>query len=217
MASQFESELLKSVLTLGVSVTTLGLGWFVGQRLTYRWNIRQKRKEAQLSISQQFYQAYGEFFAVWKLWNRLDPNGAFFSDRQWELQKRAVAAEATIEGILVKLSSEVQLQPHHIKTLGCYRQAFQQLRQSIRLGHVLPWTYSEDPPYVAFKKLASEVGALLSSEWPEQPPAPGSAAMQLEEITCNKWEPLWVAAAGQQAGVAEGAAPYSNTSSPVGS
>jgi hypothetical protein len=56
----------------------------------------------QLSSLQQFSVAYGEFFAVWKLWNRLERDVVSFEDRRWKLLKRAAAAEATIERTLVK-------------------------------------------------------------------------------------------------------------------
>ena len=98
-----DSEAIRALYSLLVSSVTLLLGWLVGQRLTYRWNIRQKRREAQLSTTQQFYSAYGEFFAVWKLWNRLGGDDSAREDRRWELHKRAAAAEAAVEGTLVKL------------------------------------------------------------------------------------------------------------------
>ena len=101
-------EAIKASYTLIVSIVTLGLGWIVGQALTYRWNIRQKRRELQLSATQQFYAAYGEFFAVWKLWNRLDRSSdSAIGERQWELHKRAAAAEAVIEGTLVTFRRKI--------------------------------------------------------------------------------------------------------------
>ena len=40
-----KSEMVKAFLNLGVAMLTLGAGWLVGQRLTYRWAIRQKKRE----------------------------------------------------------------------------------------------------------------------------------------------------------------------------
>jgi hypothetical protein len=173
------------------AIIVLFLGWFVGQKLTYLWNVRQKRREFQLSASQQFYVAYGEFFATWKLWNRLDHAAEGFEERRWELQKRAAAAEAIIEGTLVKLSSELMLSGEQISILGRFRQAFQQLRQAVRENRDLPWISSEDPPYVTFKILAIGVSALLASEWPNASPSLKEASDQLLEITSNKWEKNW--------------------------
>jgi hypothetical protein len=164
-------EAIKAALSLGVAVVVLLLGWFFGQKLTYKWNVRQKSRELQLSASQQFYIAYGEFFAVWKLWNRLDRKADGFEDRRWELHKRSAAAEAIIEGTLVKLSSELELEEEDLNYLGRFRQAFQQLRQAIRKDQDLPWPSSDDPQYRTFKSLAIHVSGLLTSEW-SSPPTP---------------------------------------------
>ncbi len=202
MASQDFSlwhETIKACLTLLVSSLTLLLGWLFGQRLGYHWNIRQKRREIQLAVSQQFYLAYGEFFAVWKLWNRLDRNNPSFDDRRWGLHQRAAAAEAIVEGLMVKLSSELVLDSSRLRMLGCFRQAVQQLRQSIREDVVLNWLSSGSTCYVTFKELASSVATILSSEWPEDLPSARLASSQLLEITANKWEPIWFDWTAQEA------------------
>ncbi len=191
-------EVVKTASALLVSVCTLGFGWFIGQRLTYKWNIRQKRKEVQISVSQQFYDAYGEFFAVWKLWNRLDREDPHCDERRWELHKRAAKAEAGVEGILVKLSSEICLDSAQIQTLGCFRQGFQQLRHSIRTGTHLAWTRSDHPEYSAFKILAAHVAALLTSDWKDGLPKAKTAAEQLLKITSNEWEKRWFQWAGSR-------------------
>jgi hypothetical protein len=187
----FWQELTKAGLTLIVSTVTLVLGWQFGQRLTYRWNVKQKRREVQLSVSQAFYSAYGEFFAVWKLWNRADRNAPDFEPRGWELHKRAAAAEATVEAMLVKFSTEQPLTSSQIRILGSFRQAFQQLRQAIRNNKLLPWNSSSQPEYVAFKTLACEVATLLNAEWTDNRPVARDASNQLKEITSNEWEHLW--------------------------
>lgn len=184
-------EAVKAAFSLAVSTVTLGLGWMLGQWLTYRWNIRQKRREFQLSATQQFYAAYGEFFAVWKLWNRLECDEKTRDERQWELHKRAAAAEALIEGTLVKLASELALDPQQVATLGRFRQAFQQLRQTIRQNKKLEWNYPEHPEYKAFKELATRVAALLSADWWDKPPTSEQAANQLIAITSDSWVKNW--------------------------
>ena len=128
-------EAVKAGYSSAAVILVLAVGWLFGQRLTYVWNIRQKRRELQLTASQQFYAAYGEFFAVWKIWNRLDHQAPSFDDRRWELLIRAAGAEAIIEGMLVKLSAEVTLESSQIETLARFRQAFQQLRESVRDSH----------------------------------------------------------------------------------
>lgn len=173
------------------SLLTVLLGWFVGQRLTFEWNVRQKRRELQLAATQQFYAAYGEFFVVWKLWNRLDHAGASFEDRRWELHKRSAAAEAIVEGIQVKLSSELCLSDDQICHLGRFRQAFQLLREVIRENQILPWTSSEQSVYKCFKELAVKMAALLASDWPKTPPTNERAANQLLTITSDRWAGEW--------------------------
>src|SRR5262249_31112144 len=60
----------KAVLnTIGPAVTLL-LAAVIGQRLSAYWTERQKRREFELSLANSFYSSYGEFFAVWKDWNR---------------------------------------------------------------------------------------------------------------------------------------------------
>lgn len=186
-------EAIKAAYSFGTSALVLCLGWFIGLRLTYAWNMRQKRREFQLSSAQQFYLAYGEFFAVWKLWNRLDraASASVLEERSWELHKRAAAAEAIIEGTLVKLSSELRLSDEQLDTLGCFRQAFQQLREAIREGHDLAWDSSEAPKYKAFKTLAVNVSILLGKDWPKEAPCHRCASRQLMKITSNEWEKKW--------------------------
>jgi len=186
-------EAIKALYALAGTLVALFVGWFVGHRLSYVWNVRQKRREIQLAASQQFYIAYGEFFVTWKLWNRLERNIEDFEARRWELHKRAAAAEAIVEGILVKLSSELTLSQKEVETLGLFRQAFQHLRESIREGSVLSWTTSEHPEYRAFKGLATRVAALLAKEWLGPPPPVEEAEAQLLSITDNRWEKLWAA------------------------
>ena len=54
---------------LFVALVSLAFTWLIGNRLALTWAIRQKRKELELATAERFYQQYGEFFAIWKLWN----------------------------------------------------------------------------------------------------------------------------------------------------
>ena len=47
----------------------LGLGWLIGKRLTILWSGRQKQNEQDLDAARDFHALYGDFFALWKLWN----------------------------------------------------------------------------------------------------------------------------------------------------
>jgi hypothetical protein len=194
MSESLARSLIQSSFTAVIpAALILLLTWLIGHRFTYRWGVRRKRREAQLAALQQFYVAYGEFFAVWKLWNRLEPAEQENGEKQWELHKRAAAAEAIVEGLLVRLATELILTGQDENTLGCFRHSFQKLRQSIRRKEILPWVKSESTQYVAFKCLAVEVSLLLNGEWPNRKlPPPDTARRQFLKITSNEWEGKWM-------------------------
>jgi hypothetical protein len=185
-----EHELIKGLISAASGIGLLVLTWFIGQRLSYQWSVREKRRELQLVSLQQFYAAYGEFFAVWKLWNRLSHDDTEYSERRWELLKRSAAAEATIEGTLVKLSVELNLQDTDVEALGRFRQAFQQLRESIRNDVRLPWHSGDRPEYLTFKALAINVAYLLTGS--DSPVALVKAQDQIIQVTSNRWEGDWI-------------------------
>ncbi len=63
--SELTLEFAKGGIALFVTLIGLGVGWLVGQRLTYQWNLRQKQREMDLAAAQDLQQLYGEFFAIW--------------------------------------------------------------------------------------------------------------------------------------------------------
>lgn len=201
-------EILKAGLNALVAVITLALGWLIGQRLTSFWAIRQKRRELELSTANEFYKLYGEFFAVWKLWNYFEERQTqpgFPSETHWELLKRASAAEAGIEATLVKLASERVLNSEQTERLARFRQAYQKLRESIRDNKKLDWTYPTHPEYLAFKNLATYVTCMITSSDQDnllikegmlpidvpKVPSPDEASAALRDITSNKWKGRW--------------------------
>ncbi len=58
------TEFLKAGLSAVVAIITLSLGWFIGQRLTHYWSVRQKNRELELSMANDFYKLYGIFFRL---------------------------------------------------------------------------------------------------------------------------------------------------------
>lgn len=185
-------ELFKSLLTLSVSVATLALGWLVGQRLTMRWNVRQKQREFDLATAQEFHRLYGEFFRIWKLWNySLSPNRGCAGSRS-DLLERACAAEGAVESLFARLAASRSLRPVDIQAVGRFRQAYQRLRQSIAHGSKLDWAYSDHPEYLAFKQLAMEVAMLIVSESPPSQAEVEEHANALVSITSNRWETDWI-------------------------
>ncbi|MFY9698156.1 MAG: hypothetical protein WAK34_07490 [Rhodoplanes sp.] len=70
-----------------------------------QWNIRQKQRENDLSTARDFHLLYGEFFAVWKLWNYFIKDvkaQSLYGASRWELLKRACDAEGKLEATLVR-------------------------------------------------------------------------------------------------------------------
>ncbi len=53
-----DPEVWKATLSLAVALVTLGLTWFVGNRVTAFWSERQKRRELELSSPTAFIPAY---------------------------------------------------------------------------------------------------------------------------------------------------------------
>lgn len=119
------------------------MGWLVGQRLTVQWNLKQKQREQELASGQEFYRLYGEFFAVWKIWNEFkdNPRGVEGLTRK-EIFVRACAAEGAMESLLVRLATSQPLTDEKIEVLGKFRQAYQSLRETIRDDKPLGWNRS---------------------------------------------------------------------------
>lgn len=143
----------------------LGLGWLIGKRLTVLWSREQKENEEDLVAARALHQLYGEFFALWKLWNYslLDPGsqGAPGTSR-WELLDRACSSEGKLEALFVSVAaSQRSLANDEIETLGRFRQRYQQLREVIRDNVPLKWDHAEHPEYVEFKTLAPQVAAII--------------------------------------------------------
>ena len=186
----WKPDAAKALMNLLVALLTLGAGWVVGQRLSFRWAIRQKKRESLLAATNQFHAAYGEFFVAWKLWNRLDRDDPSYTERRWQLLQQAAHAEASTESILLKIVTEIRISAEEVQNLGRFRQAFQSLRQAIRDNERLDWPSSQHPQYVAFKKLSCRVAYLLQTG-DTQTPDWNIAAKNHLEATSNSWEGKW--------------------------
>ncbi|HEX8129937.1 MAG TPA: hypothetical protein VF527_12605 [Pyrinomonadaceae bacterium] len=185
---QLTLELIRAVLT-GLAVT-------IGAFLTTRyWSAWQKRRELQLTAADSFYRLYGEFFAIWKLWNFLQDKGNIDKSKeatQWELFKRATMAEGGMEALFVKLASERNLSRKEIEMLSRFRQGYQTLRETIWDNEPIPWSGSDHPEYLSFKHLACNISLLLSSKLKFRLPAASDASAAFHQITSNEWEDKWV-------------------------
>lgn len=181
-ADQWLVELYKAFL---VVIGTIG----VGQAVVASWQMRNKRRELDIASALQFQQMYGEYKDVWRVWKVLRSRNAndlgIPAGARFELLKRATAAEAKVEAVVVKLAVERTLSPSEISSVGLFRQGFQQLRQSIRNNKDMDFNY-KDPEYRLFNDLAAAVAALILSEPPRRQPDRHLAAHQLEAIAKHR-------------------------------
>lgn len=153
-------EIAKAILP---PILAVALAWLVGNRLTASWNLRQKQREQAQGRTDDFFGIYGEFFSTWKAWNFLLGNkGEDFTSQRLELFKKSAASEGAMESLFVKLCAELVLNESQLSGLGCFRQAYQSLRQAIRSGIKLDWGSPDNIQYLAFKRLSIDVASLLS-------------------------------------------------------
>lgn len=163
-------ELIKTFLGLLLLTFT----WIGGQQVLIYWDLIKKRQEFDFTVANQFYQLYGEFRAVQRLWRVLaDKNeegkrkfNFEFSDAQTvrlELLKRSVLVESGLEAIILKLSIERSLTEEDMQNLGLLRQAYQMLREAIRDNKSLSYSW-DSPEYKLLNNLVSSVGRLISPD-----------------------------------------------------
>jgi len=198
--NQVELELLKAGLATCVALITLVLTWFVTTRVTTSWNLRQKQRELALSSADQFYALYGEFFAIWKLWDQhlrsaADPPTQRQDEARLKLLERTLAAEAGVEAMLLKLTGQQVLDAGQLGALGSFRQGYQTLRERIRKNKPMGWNWDAEPEYAAFKFLAARVSQTLLSWVPTRTPTAAEHHRNFRVVTANHWEPRWVEAA----------------------
>jgi hypothetical protein len=67
---QVVGALIQGAAAIIAAVAVVGLGWRVGQSVAAQWALYQKRRELDLDAAHELYELYGEFFAIWKLWNQ---------------------------------------------------------------------------------------------------------------------------------------------------
>lgn len=174
-------EAVRAVFGFGL----LASGWFLGQKIVASWDIRKKRQELDIGAAVQFQQLYGELKEVGRLWRESRKSEAseigLPEGLRWSLLARGANAESKYEAVVMKLASERELAPDQLAALGLFRQACQQLRQSIRKNEEVSWT-DFGPEYFLFNDLAAEVTCLISMSRPRKPISSGTASVNLEGI-----------------------------------
>jgi len=159
----FDQAVRLELLKTGLTVVVLLITWLLGQRILASWELRKKRQELDIGITRRFHELYGEFKDLWRMWRIIH----LFSDppddpgARRALLQRACAAEGAVESILFKIANEKALKADDIVMLGLFRQAYQKLRESIRDGQAVRWTY-RSPEYAVFNVLACEVVEIMA-------------------------------------------------------
>lgn len=180
----WEFELMKSVFSASVAVITLGLTWIVGQRLTSRWAVWQKRREIELATVTAFYNLYGDVVTLWRKWRQayveLSPDERSAARR--ELMTVATETEGKLEAIFMKLASERVLDDEEARSLGLFRQAYRSVRLHVLRDLPIYWD-GDSPEYKAMKELACEVSAMIHGSGNARLPTPKEAGMALVKIT----------------------------------
>jgi hypothetical protein len=146
------------IVPLVAVVLTLTGGWLVTTRVTDRWDRIKRRREMDLAAAQDFQHLYGEFFAIWKVWNSVTQRNPEISDAAeaaWNCLNRATDVEGRLEALLAKISAERRLSRDDINALGALRQGFQSIRHAIKKKEPLAWWESETEAYAALKGLAA--------------------------------------------------------------
>jgi|SRR5882724_2735408 len=196
MPAEYKLEFFKSVLALIVAALSLAATWYIGQRLTAYWNLRQKRYELNQISLQAFHALYGEFkegVKIWRLAKRpLTSPVRVPENERWTLLARACAIESKSEALVLRLTAERCLSMDEIATIGLFRQAIQTLRESIRDNVDCPLG-SRKAEYKLLNQLAPRVASIVSAELPERIPSAEQAQRQLNEVvnvTSDRWKQM---------------------------
>lgn len=178
---------------------TVLLTYSFGQRVASVWQMRNKRRELDIAAASQFQAAFAEYKEIWRLWKIAEkqPVDEFAKKIWWDLVSRAAAVESKVEAIMLKLVVERKLEEKELRSIGLFRQGFQNLRRAIRDRKPLEYS-SEHPEYRLINQLGTEVACLILSNERIVTPQPGEAAKQLEFVISMR-ELQWDDAARQLA------------------
>jgi hypothetical protein len=130
------------------------------------------RKDRDLATATALYQAHGDLFAAWKVWefdSRGGKHGQPLSDtRRSEIVGLAASAEGSCESLLIRIALEHDLNREEEAALWCLRMAFKELRYAIRDDRPLGWWRSDTHgapqghhEYQAFKTAMAAVAGIL--------------------------------------------------------
>ena len=181
--------IIQIILTVGIFVTSL----IYGNKLSAKWSLKQKRKELHYKASEELFQIYGEFFALWKKWNFYFKHRNAIKDEEIEIfHKEACEIEGKAESLILRVCSQFELDEQMIKDLGLLRQAFQSFREHIRDDCEILWKDSNHPQYLEFKKLVIKLGTFISNHDLENINPSQNSNSAIIQITDNKNVRRWL-------------------------
>jgi hypothetical protein len=188
------------VQALGGAATAL-VAALLAVGVAYLVTRRHERQAAQRARNEtataEFYQAYGNLFAVWKQWDALTNKGrreAQAAD-QAEFLARVSDAEGQLESFLIRLTLERDFDEDGdpLVALWCFRRAYKVVRYSVRRNRRVPWFRApgDQPPerkaghlhYKMFKRLTVEIAAMIVDAGEGGRPAPEKAAANFNRVT----------------------------------
>ena len=185
----FTSWLVVQPAIIAAVISTLIGGLIVGV-ISSRWARSQKLRELDFATLEQFQQLYGEFFALYHLWDDFK-RGLFqgFESSQKEIAKdiieRAYSMEGRMEAVLTKIAAEKELSLNEIDSLGRFRQAFQRMRKHVSRDKPFNWDCDFHREYASLKIHASRAADIILFG---RPRVPTRSHLQILEITSNRYE-----------------------------
>jgi hypothetical protein len=192
------------IISLVVVLVGLAGAWLVGSVLMTRWNQMKDRRKRQLQTATKFYELYGRFIRIWKVWNTtLDDyrvNYYVTELKRAELLIEAAEIDGDVEATLLKVVTENILNKAERRILGQIREAFGVARYCIQQRRSIPYEYSEMAMYSRMKEYSAELSVILARPvqlkgalfWATVPtPTTEQVKVYWEEITSDKHEKNW--------------------------
>ena len=169
-----------------ISLIGIGLAWWIGLRLTAGWDLRKKRAELDLQLIQEFNKIVADFKAIGRerevLGARLKATRSLATNDKksldeagYDLIKRAIAAESSLEAILLKLvpdtdpwlearhkdaTTRSEIRKQQFRTMGLLRVTFRNLREMLSENLEATPGFA-DPELWLFNRLAADLAGII--------------------------------------------------------
>jgi hypothetical protein len=172
------------------AVITTVFGGVIILILSSAWARSQKRKEFDLATLEQFQRLYGEFFALYHLWDDLKQDKFVKSEKTSEdfvndIIQRAYRIEGNMEAVLTRIAAEKRLSIEEVDSLGKFRQAFQRVRKYVTKDIPFKWDSDFHPEYASLKIHASRVSDIILFS---KARSRATRSSQILDITSNRYE-----------------------------